>query len=584
MPFGQSPPPRARVIARAPAAIASVLAAAALAGCGSSSAPGTSADPAIVVPASAPLYAGATVRPTGAQQTAALAAGRALTHQADPYLRLLGALQTPGSPALSFKREVAPWLGPHAGVFVTSLGSSSALLSLVQQGLLGSSSTTATSPFASGAGSAQGAIVLDTSNEAKARSFLDAQARRAGAHAASYRGFSYQAAPGGLALGIVRRFAVIGSEAGMHGVIDTELGGASLEHASGYQALLSLAPAQALAHLYSNPASSTSSAGTAPAGQQEELTGVLALLGGAREANVSLVPSASSIALDADTLAHPAGAPGGLLSSSAQGAGALAQLPGESWLAVGLGNVASTLAADVQGLRALLSIAGASPEAPASGTLNLKGLFEGLFTPLAALGANTPQARHDFQSWMGSAGIFAEGSSLLELKAAVEIESTDPARSRAAVAQLGAQLRKAGGSLAPVASSGAEAAIGARLPGLPVVLEIAAGRASDGHAEFVLGLGEASVGAALDPPNALSGAASYSAAGAALGEGIKPSIMFDVPTFLSLLEGVGLSEDPTISKFVPYLRTVTTIDGGGRTLGEGAQRFRLVAGLTPAGG
>jgi len=582
LPFGQSPSPRARAIARALAAIASVLAAAALAGCGSSSAPGTSADPAVVVPASAPLYAGATVRPAGAQQTATLAVGRALTHQADPYLRLLGALQTPGSPALSFKREVAPWLGPHAGVFVTSLGSSGALLSLVQQGLLSSSSTT--SPFAAGAGSAQGAIVLDTSNEAKARSFLDAQARRAGAHAASYRGFSYEATSGGLALGIVHRFAVIGSEAGMHGVIDTELGGASLEHASGYQALLSFAPAQALAHLYSNPESSTSSAGTSQAGQQEGLAGVLALLGGAREANVSVVPSASSIALDADTLAHPTGAPGGLLSSSAQGAGTLAQLPGESWLAVGLGNVATTLAADVQGLRGLLSIAGASPEAPASGTLNLKGLFEGLFMPLAALGADTPQARQDFQSWMGSAGIFAEGASLLELKAAVEIESTDPARSRAAVAQLGAQLRKAGGSLAPVATSGAEAAIGARLPGLPVVLEIAAGRASDGHAEFVLGLGEASVGAALDPPSALSGAASYSAADAALGEGIKPSIMFDVPTFISLLEAVGLTEDPTISKFVPYLRTLTTLDGGGRTLGAQAQRFRLVAGLTPVGG
>ena len=100
----------------------------------------------------------------------------------------------------------------------------------------------------------------------------------------------------------------------------------------------------------------------------------------------------------------------------------------------------------------------------------------------------------------------------------------------------------------------------------------------------MLGLGEASVAAALDPPNALSGAASYSAADAALGEDIKPSIMFDVPTFISLLEAVGLSEDPTISKFVPYLHSLTTLDGGGRTLGAQAQRFRLVAGVTPAGG
>jgi hypothetical protein len=585
LPLGQSPLSRSRAIARALAALASVLTLAALAGCGSSSSPGTSADPATVVPSSAPLYAGATVRPRGAQQTAALAAGRALTHQADPYLRLLSALQAPGSPALSFKREVAPWLGPHAGVFLTSLGSSSALLTLLQQGLLGSSSATAASPFATGAGAgaAQGAIVLDTSDEAKARSFLDAQAKRTSAHAASYRGISYQVSSSGLALGLVRRFAVIGSETGLHAVIDTALGGASLAHAGGYSALLASSPGEALAHVYSNP---EVSAPVAPgqAGGEEGLSGVLALLGGEREANVSLVPSATSIALDADTLAHPTGASGGLLSSSAGGARALQELPGESWLAVGLGNVATTLGADLQGLRGLLSIAGASPESAASGTLSLKGLFEGLFTPLAALGADTPQARQDFQSWMGSAGIFASGASLLELKAAVAIESTDPARSRAAVSQLGAQLSRMGGSVEQAKIAGVEAAVGARLTGLPVVLDIAAGRASDGRSEFVLGLGEPSVAAALHPTSTLSGAASYSAASGALGEGIKPSIMFNVPTFLSLLEAVGLTEDPTISRFVPYLRTLTTLDGGGRTLGADVERFRLLAGLTPAGG
>src|SRR5258707_1099312 len=84
----------------APAAAATVLA---CAGCGSSHSSGTTIDPASAVPATAPLYASATVRPDGALQSAARAAGRALTRQADPYLRLLGALQTPGSPALDFK-------------------------------------------------------------------------------------------------------------------------------------------------------------------------------------------------------------------------------------------------------------------------------------------------------------------------------------------------------------------------------------------------------------------------------------------------------------------------------------------------
>ena len=46
-----------------------------------------------------------------AKQAAALAAGQALTHQADPYTRLLSVLQTPGSPAPDFGRDVEPWLG-----------------------------------------------------------------------------------------------------------------------------------------------------------------------------------------------------------------------------------------------------------------------------------------------------------------------------------------------------------------------------------------------------------------------------------------------------------------------------------------
>jgi uncharacterized protein DUF3352 len=555
-----------------PAALAGVLA-----GCGSSPATGTLADPAVAVPASTAVYVSATVRPSGTEATAALAAGRALTHQADPYLRLVQALQTPGEPALSFKRDVAPWLGPHAAIFLSSLSSSDSLLALIQQGLLGGSSAGSSFPFDTSG--VQGAIVLDTSNEAKARSFLSGEAQHAGAHAASYRGVSYHATGGGLAFAIVARFAVIGSEAAVHSVIDTTLGGASLARSSGYSTLLASAPPGALAHIYTSPA------GAQPGAAQRGLGAVLALLTGARPANVSLVPSPTSIALDADTLgSSTASAPGGLLSTAPQGARTLGELPGESWLAIGLGDVGSTLPADVQGLRGLLSIAGTSSQGAASGTLNLRGLLEGLFTPLSALGGNGAQARRDFQSWMGSVGIFASGGSLLELKGGVVIESKDPALSRAAVAELGGQLSKMGGSLQPASIPGTEAALGARLPGLPVVLAIAAGRSSDGRAKFVLGLGEASVPQALNPPSTLSAAASYGAASSALGEGIQPSIVFDVPTFLTLLEGVGLTEDPTISKFVPYLRTLTTIDGGGHSLGGDIERYRLVLGLNAAGG
>jgi hypothetical protein len=584
--------PRSPRVAKAPLATvcAVVLAslAGALGGCGSSKSTGTDADPAAAVPAAAAVYAGATVLPSGSQKTAAQDVGRSLTHQSDPYLRLTALLQTPGSPRLDFKHDISPWLGEHAGVFLTSLSSSSSLLTPLAQDLL-HGSTGSPYPFASAG--AQGAIVLDTSDASKAQSFLNSQATHAGAHATSYRGVSYQATAGGLAFGLVERFAVIGSEAGLHGVIDTTLGAASLVHEGGYSKLLAAAPPQALAHVYFNPADAGSSQPTpatataTAAASQTGLSGVLRLLAGTRQSNISLVPATSSLSIDADSLTSGTGhAAEGLLSSDPDAARALNELPGESWLALGAAHVGAGLAADVQGLQSVTSLGsalgGSSGEgASVSGGFGLKPLLESLTTPLKLLGANSAQAKRDFASWMGSAGIFAAGGSLLELKAAVSIESKNPDLSRAAVGKLAAQLRKVGWSTAPVSIPGTDAAVGARVSGLPVVLDIANGTDSSGHTKFVLGLAEASVEAALKPPNTMSEATTRQAAATALGEGIQPSLILDFPTLLSLFEGIGLTESPELSPVVPYLRSATTLAGGGHALGGEVERFRLVLGL-----
>ena len=582
IPSSASAPPRRQRL-HVLTATALALAAAGLivfSGCGSSHSAGTSVDPATAIPASAAIYAGADVRPGGAEKSGALAAAKALTHQADPYLRLLGALQSPGSQQLRFAQDVAPWLGPHAGIFLTSLASADALTPLLQQGLLGSGAAGG-SLFPFGAGGAQGAIVLDTSDAAKARSFLDGQAKRAGAHAAPYRGVSVQVNSSGVAFALVQRLAVIGSEPAVHSVIDTSQGASALAGSSGYAKLLSAAPSGALAHIYANPS------GTSSSGSQTGVGGLLGLLTGGRQANVSLLTTAGSLAIDADTLASGSGS-GGLISSDPEAAQAFGELPAESWLALGLGHLGTSLGADVKGLGALASLASsqASPgvEAPPSAsTLNVKSLLGAMLAPLEVLGADNALARRAFAGWMGSAGVFASGGSLLELKAAIVIASKNPALSRAAVGKLAAVLSSHGGSLRKVKIPGTDAAVGVALTGLPVVLDIADGRDSTGHTKFVLGFGEASVENALRPTSVMSqGAAPRTAAATALGEGIQPSAILDFPTVLTLLEGIGLTEDPTISKFVPYLRAASTLSGGGRELSGEVQRFRLVLGLAHA--
>jgi hypothetical protein len=586
IPAERRPRPAGRLVL---SALALALVAIALAGAGCGSSPsGTSIDPAGAVPASAAVYAGAIVRPEGSLQAAARASGRALTHQADPYLRLLGALQTPGAPAPNFDHDVAPWLGPRAGVFLSAGGSDgeaavARLLTLVEQGLLGKSSGSGSFPFA--AHSVEGALVLDTRDSAKARSFVQGLAKHAGAQTASYRGISYQVA-NGIAFAIVARLVVIGTEPAVHSVIDTTSGGGlSLAHSPGYAKLQSSAPSGALAHLYANPGAFSEAAKDA---RVSGATSVLSLLAGQRLLDVSLVPAASSLAVDVDAAAVTPGASGssgGLFAGGAEAGQALGALPGESWLAVGLADVGKTLSSNTQalaGLSSLGSLLGGSSSESSSG-LNVKGLLEGLLKPLRALGSGSAQSRQALTSWMGSAGLFASGTGLLELKGGVVIDSKDPALSRAAVGKLAALLRKGGGSAQKTSIPGTDAAIAAHLTGLPVVLDIADGRDASGNTKFVIGIGEQSVTAALNPSATMSGSAALGSSAAALGEGIQPSAIVEFPTLLGLLEGIGLSEDPTVSPFVPYLRSVTTLSAGGKSLGNGIERFRLVLGLQTTG-
>jgi uncharacterized membrane protein YgcG len=586
----------------------------ALAGCGSSSSPGSTADPAGVTPASAPLYAGAVVRPTGTLQTDANAAGTALTHQPHAFTRLVQLLQVPGAPPLDYDSDIAPWLGPNAGIFLSALPTSSAASAQLQKLLtqvLQSGSSTSTSAWPFGDAGTQGAIVLDTSDASKAGSFVKTEAQHAGAHAASYRGVSYQATSAGEALGIVDRFVVLGTVTGLHNVIDTSLGGPSLVHAANYSKLLASAPSGTLAHVYSASGASGSSSATGSSGSgsasgsgtssgaggtsgnAQGLNGLLGLLGGAHTLNASVVPTSSTIALDLDSLTSGSSSTsagnGGLVASAAEGAQALSELPGESWLAVGLGKVGVTLAGDVQALHSLGSLltslggssTGSSAEESAGG-FNIKGVLEGVLAPLSALSAPGVQTQHDFLSWMSSAGLFASGTGIVNLRGGIVLGSKDPSQSKAAVAKLGTALTKSGGSVQPISIPGTDAAISARVNGLPVELDIANGRAADGQTKFVIGLGEASVTDALNPPSTMSSASSTSVAATTLGEGIKPSVIVEFPTLLTLLEGVGLSEDPSISKALPTLRSLTTLVGGGKSLGGGIERFRLVAGLQQA--
>jgi hypothetical protein len=573
---------RRRVSGTALAAVIAAMLGLGLAGCGGSSNKGTSADPATIVPASAPVFAGAEVRPRGELKEDTMRTGQQLTHRPNPYTGLLGVLRTPGSPPLDYGRDVAPWLGRHAGAFVTSPGGAEALAGL----LLSGAGQISSFPFVHGG--PQGALVLDTSEPSAASKFLDTAAARAGAHQLNYRGVPYSASADGVAFAMVDRFAVIGSEAAVRQVIETSQGGPSLARSQSYSKLGRKAPQQALARLYvaAGQGSGGSGAGASSnaggnglgGGAAGQLLGMLAPSGASL---TSVVPASGSLTVDLDALAG--GESGGLFEAAPQGAQALTELPGESWLALGIGNAQSgRLRSDVRGLSKLLT-GGAGGEGEAGGGA-LQTLVSSLLKPLQALAADTPQARADFASWMGPVSVFASGSSLFELRGAVVIDSVDAASSKAAVGKLSAVLRKQGASVQTASVPGTDAAAQVALTGLPIPLVIAAGHDAAGQPKFVLGLAQSSVALALNPPSTLAGSAREEAAAAALGEGIKPSLILEVPNLLTVLEGLGLTETGPLAGIAPYLRSATMLSGGARSLGGGVQRAKLVLGLAGSGG
>jgi hypothetical protein len=530
-----------------------------LAGCGSSGS--GSADPATVVPASAPLYASFAIKPSGGSKGAAETAARKLTHLAEPYGSLTQALLSGEGAQLRFKHDIEPWAGDEAGVFLTSLnagalpqgaGSAQALL----EGGLTSSVSSALGAAGFGKG-AQGAIVLDTSNVGGARSFLQRRAHEQGAHATSYRGVAYEASARGVAEGIVEDFAVIGSESGMKAVIDTSLGGAAITTAPGY----TTQPKDAIASAYTKPEELTKAVhgSSGAAGQGVALLG--RLFAGAEWASLSATPTADSISIQGEVQSASPTTP----LFGAEGAQALGALPGASWLAAGVGDTGANLPRALALLQGVASL-GSSTVFSSLGGPSIERLFAALDSPKAKL-------RQDFGSWAGAGGMFVSGSGLLNLQAGLVIASKEPAASREAVGKLAKLMQGAGAVVSNASIPGADAAVSVKLQGFPAVIFIA-----DGAGKFILGLGQQSVQGALTPSSTLSTSPAYATATSTLGGGIEPSLIVEFPTLLGFLEGVGLAQSESLAKIVPYLKSLGTLTAGATSQG-GVEHFRLVLGL-----
>src|SRR4051812_870030 len=201
-----------------------------LAGCGGQAASGGE-EPASAVPADAPIYLEATLRPEGSQRDDALAAAGKVLATGDPQAKVEELVQQALSQSdgleLDYARDVKPWLGEKAGFWFA--------------------------PGRSGQ-EPRGAAVLSTTDADASRAALDRAVKGSGQTFTkrSYKAVDYQVNEDGGAATVTDDFVVLGSEPELRRTLETLDGGSALGGQDRYEAALKPPPGDRLGVAYFN--------------------------------------------------------------------------------------------------------------------------------------------------------------------------------------------------------------------------------------------------------------------------------------------------------------------------------------------
>ncbi len=134
------------------------------------------------------------------------------------------------------------------------------------------------------------------------------------------------------------------------------------------------------------------------------------------------------------------------------------------------------------------------------------------------------------------------------------------------MAPLAARLSSPGTAPSPLTLPGTDAGLSVPLHGLPIAVDIV-------HApgKVVIGLGSASVQAALHPTTTLGSSSIGQAAARTLGGGVAPSLLVDFPTLVGVISAVnGLTGGPIFGTLPGFTSSLSDVVAG--TAGSGDHR------------
>lgn len=495
-----------------------------LSGCGGSGSPGSGGpDPAKVVPASAPAYLEAVVRPEGDVRDGAHDALVKLLRTDDPEARIVGLFDDAAGKGDVTWDELKAWLGPRVGVFLSDVAD----------------------------GAPVAALVADQTDEGKAKATLDKLAA--------------DAEPGKVATAIIDDYAVIGTPAGVAAVEATQKAGKGLDQAGDFQAAREAVAAgdgivtgyvapQALLDLVAELGGSRAEGSPFADGRALGLLRQVAARAG-RAAALSLHATGDALRVDTAAIGAPDGAGTGTAADS------LAALPGDAWVGIGFGDLGRALT------DALAQVAQIGRLGAAGGQgFDADALLRG-FERRTGI-----DVQRDFLSWMGEGAIYARGRSIADIGGAITIATKDPERSRKAVGILARGLARTGMTARPARVEGYDVAIELRSASAPISLFVAAN-----DDRFSLGVNPRALSDIADPSSRLEDADAYGRATDALGGDVRPVAIVDTPTIVGLVESFGVGQVDSYARVKPYLDALGPITAGSARDGDIARGSFAVA-------
>jgi Protein of unknown function (DUF3352) len=483
------------------------LAVVALAACGSSkksSSSDASGDPAAIMPASTTIYVEANVNPSANQKAAFNSLAQNALGISDPGQKIVAALdKSAAKDGTTFEKDIKPWLGDKVAIGITKLGK-----------------TASASTYAA---------VIDTTDPKQAMDAL--KKSKQNLRSGSINGVDYLT-DGNIYAGTIDNYLIVAQRAGFAAIAGGK--GDKLADQDTFKQARAKAPADRLAYAYVDFDAFLNYAASTQAALQGQLGTFKGLFGNLKALSASLVAGPTSLEIDASVVGI-----NGSKAPSGASAVPLGKLPGTAWAGVSVRNLGPLL---IKELNALGKI-GASSNGQDFGQI------------LARLKAATGlDVQNDILSWIGDSGAFIEGTSAADLGGAVIINSTDPAKSQAAIGKISGLLAALGRTATKIPVQGGTGIEIATTATGPKVQLAAVG------SKFYIAFGATALKDAMSPGTTLDSNANYNAAAASL-KGTEPKLYLNLQTVLSFADQFAGS-NAAYEKVKPYLDRFTSLIAG----------------------